>query len=586
MDNYGSINILVEAKKEYTSELVSILIPKIYEKIRYIYTVLKNNLKGNVYFEFQNELRKISEWSESRVTKETNNILDNLNCDWFPDLLTAVFVSNTRILTFIQMSKNKNVNKIKLEIPSNNKFIHYCYIECAREFYKNPYLFETISLQSSEIHRNLRESLNIIKESITKSIRKLLPFQQILHKYLGKPIDSFNEHLESNVKERPKSKLFNRLMRNSISNSDQLLSDSENDINSDSDNESNNSESNNKLEKDTNVNDTSDSENDDNKSNYDEPIFNNNKSINNEVFDNEPSNNEPINNEVVHNEVVNNQVVDNEVVDNEVVHNEVVHNEVVDNEVAENEVLDNEVVDNEVAENEVVGNQVVDNEVVDNEVVGNEVVDNEVVDNEVAENEVVGNQVVDNEVDENEVVGNQVVDNVVVGNQVVDNEVVGNQVVDNEVVGNQVVDNEVVDNEVVENKVITSNEQLNNVLVDNTNIQYKQVSNEENNTKLIINKTDNNVNVENTVSNTNEDYKNQNNNDLIFKEKNIINNLIDEGLSKPKLNKNDMYYLDNIYNNKYIKKIPRKLVKRRKQKVSNNKNIQNTLFDDAGDISE
>ena len=35
----------------------------------------------------------------------------------------------------------------------------------------------------SVIIPTFNESLNIIKESITKSIRKLLPFQQILHNH-------------------------------------------------------------------------------------------------------------------------------------------------------------------------------------------------------------------------------------------------------------------------------------------------------------------------------------------------------------------------------------------------------------------
>ena len=65
-------------------------------------------------------------------------------CDWLDDLVTAVFLSHTKILTAIK--SNKKNNKINLKIPKIDHFIHKCYIESAREFWKNPFLFNSCFL--------------------------------------------------------------------------------------------------------------------------------------------------------------------------------------------------------------------------------------------------------------------------------------------------------------------------------------------------------------------------------------------------------------------------------------------------------
>ena len=45
------------------------------------------------------------------------------------------------ILNKTDKKNNKEIdNKFNLEIPTGSKFIHKCYIECARIFWKNPYL--------------------------------------------------------------------------------------------------------------------------------------------------------------------------------------------------------------------------------------------------------------------------------------------------------------------------------------------------------------------------------------------------------------------------------------------------------------
>ena len=65
------------------------------------------------------------------IESETERIIKVTDCDWLDDLITAVFISHTKILTSIG-SNTSNTN-IDLVIPKTIHFIHKCYINIARE---------------------------------------------------------------------------------------------------------------------------------------------------------------------------------------------------------------------------------------------------------------------------------------------------------------------------------------------------------------------------------------------------------------------------------------------------------------------
>ena len=88
---------------------------------------------------FRSFLEKVPSWSNEIVETETNRIIKISNCDWLDDLITAVFISHTKILTSI--GSNNNNSMIDLIIPKTINFIHKCYINIAREIWKNPYLY-------------------------------------------------------------------------------------------------------------------------------------------------------------------------------------------------------------------------------------------------------------------------------------------------------------------------------------------------------------------------------------------------------------------------------------------------------------
>ena len=193
MDN---INILVEAKKEYTNQLQKILRPRIYEGFKSIYEDIltlsareleeKKIQSSSIIKTFQKMLKEIPQWNLDMINNEYNRIEKLSNCDYFENLLEAVFITNTKILTSVQINNSKS-QQIKINIPQPPHFIHKCYMKCAIELYKNPYIFDqSKNLIPKEKHNNVREALSLIDMSINNAISDLLPIGDILKQGLTK----------------------------------------------------------------------------------------------------------------------------------------------------------------------------------------------------------------------------------------------------------------------------------------------------------------------------------------------------------------------------------------------------------------
>ena len=202
-----SINILVEAKKEYTNQLQKILTPRLHEGFKSIYediiNLISKELEENkpqnssIVKTFQKTLKEIPQWNQEMIKKEYSRIEKLSNCDYFDNLIEAVFITNTKILTSVQINDTKSKN-IKINIPQPCYFIHKCYMECAKEIYKNPYIFDqSRNLTPKEKHNNLRESLSLIDNSINNAIRDLLPIRDILKQGLIRNAENFEENEES-----------------------------------------------------------------------------------------------------------------------------------------------------------------------------------------------------------------------------------------------------------------------------------------------------------------------------------------------------------------------------------------------------
>ena len=215
MDDYN-VPVLVDAKTEYTQQLINILKPHLYEGIQSIYKdafdlCKENNDSDKVLMTFQNLLSHVPKWSQEIIENEYTRIVDQSNCDWLEDLVTAVFVSHTKILTAIRIGKKHK--KINLKVPKIDHFIHKVYIQVAREFWKTPFLFDE-GISTTEYQRNMKYSEDLICSCINETIRQQLPVKHILKEYLGNDYEDEEEEFISDSNENNIKKLVKKEIEN------------------------------------------------------------------------------------------------------------------------------------------------------------------------------------------------------------------------------------------------------------------------------------------------------------------------------------------------------------------------------------
>ena len=175
MDN---LNVLVEAKKEYLGQMCLIMCPAMIEVFQEIYGEAVKTAKGKqVLIMFQKLLKEVPNWSNAMSKRHSDNITDR--CSWFSDLLAAVFVACTKILSAVRLKADNK--KISLKLPTEEVFIQTCYNNVAKDLYKDPYIFHE---EQSEYARD--ENLTVrISLCIENTVKELIPVQQILQTYMS-----------------------------------------------------------------------------------------------------------------------------------------------------------------------------------------------------------------------------------------------------------------------------------------------------------------------------------------------------------------------------------------------------------------
>ena len=175
MDN---LNVLCEAKKEYLGQLCLIMCPVMIEVFEEMYNESVKLSKGRkTLIMFQKLLKEVPNWSNQMSSQHTNNIADR--CAWFNDLLAAVFVACTKILSAVRLKSDNK--KISLKLPTNEVFIQTCYNNVAKDLYKDPYIFHE---EQSEYARD-EQLTRRISLCIENTVKELIPVQQILQTYMS-----------------------------------------------------------------------------------------------------------------------------------------------------------------------------------------------------------------------------------------------------------------------------------------------------------------------------------------------------------------------------------------------------------------
>ena len=182
-----NISSLSEAKGEYSVRLVNILTPYILEGVKSIFDSAKKLCVQNDEYDkylmtFQNLLARIVNWNDTLVNEECNRIVNKSQCNYIPELISSVHITQVKILTSVKLGNA--CKKISIEVPTINKFVHSVYIKVARKIYSNVYLFEENILPLT-YQKYMRECELMIQQSILDVIRDGLPVESILRSYLN-----------------------------------------------------------------------------------------------------------------------------------------------------------------------------------------------------------------------------------------------------------------------------------------------------------------------------------------------------------------------------------------------------------------
>ena len=225
MDDYN-VNVLSEAKNEYSSRLVTILTPLVTEGVRSIFNEACNLCQDNDEDEkylmtFQNFLSRVPKWNTTIIEEEKNRILNSSGCSYLEDLIICVHITQLKILTSIRVSQKQK--KIDIDIPKIDTFIHKCYIQFARKLYSNVYLFEK-DLMPLNLQKNNREIELICQECILQVTRDSMPIEKILRAYIDKTVDEevIEETIEKTVEENVAKQMEDELNKENVENSSSL----------------------------------------------------------------------------------------------------------------------------------------------------------------------------------------------------------------------------------------------------------------------------------------------------------------------------------------------------------------------------
>jgi len=183
MDSGEGVSVYAEAKSEYTKQLCQYIVPSIQQYFLDLLEEAKQKEEDpkRVLMMFQTLLEDISDWNVDKVQRETASIVSGSQCDYLEELMTAVFIAHTKVLSAIRLTTKQK--KLQITIPKLDHFIHRILRECSRLLWSNTYLFST-SAPSLERQKNLRVIENFLQEGVLQGIRGMLPVKNILREYL------------------------------------------------------------------------------------------------------------------------------------------------------------------------------------------------------------------------------------------------------------------------------------------------------------------------------------------------------------------------------------------------------------------
>lgn len=191
--NRGSDSVLSvysDARAEYTKQLCMFLVPAYFQFYIELLEKAKQSMSAEpkrILWQFQTYLNEIHDWNMEKVNHEINTIYTNCGCDYMEDLLTAVFVAHTKVLTAIRLSANNK--KVEINVPKVEHFLFKVLCETAKLLWSSTYLFRD-GIPGMERQQNYRNIEQILNEGILQAVRNLVPVKSILKDFMNQDVSA------------------------------------------------------------------------------------------------------------------------------------------------------------------------------------------------------------------------------------------------------------------------------------------------------------------------------------------------------------------------------------------------------------
>jgi len=187
------LSVYSDARAEYTKQLCVFLVPAYFQ---FFINLLEKSKQAMIttpkrsLWQFQTYLNEIHDWNMEKVNNEIHTIYTNCGCDYLDDLLTAVFIAYTKVLTAIRLSSNKK--KIEINVPKVEHFLFKVLCETSKLLWSSTYLFRE-DISGIEKQQNYRNIEGILNEGILQAVRSLVPVKSILKDFVNNEGNEGNE---------------------------------------------------------------------------------------------------------------------------------------------------------------------------------------------------------------------------------------------------------------------------------------------------------------------------------------------------------------------------------------------------------
>lgn len=191
-----------DARMEYTKQLCTILVPSYFQ---FFLSTLEKAKEGTepkkILWQFQTLLNDIPDWNMEKVSTEIAQIQSSCGCDYLEDLLTAVFIAHTKVLTAIRISSKQK--RVQITVPKVEHFLFKVLCETSKLLWGSSYLFRE-GINSIEKQQNYRSIETLLGEGILQAVRQMVPVKNILRDFVSMEGDDDDEE---EVKEDDKKDL-------------------------------------------------------------------------------------------------------------------------------------------------------------------------------------------------------------------------------------------------------------------------------------------------------------------------------------------------------------------------------------------